>query len=63
MVGWTGEFGKTGVWKQAKNTEKISPNSGHTRGGGEAKMESGHTFLRFFLEPSRTFITTQDKMD
>ena len=32
-----------------KYATKISPHSGHTRGGGEeAKMESGHTFLRFF---------------
>ena len=25
-----------------------------TLGGGEAKMESGHTFLRFFWNPSLT---------
>ena len=32
-----------------KSAEIFSPNS-VTNGGGEAKMESGHTFLRFFLD-------------
>ena len=39
------------VKETRKNDEQISPNSGHTREGGEAKMESGDTFLRFFFLP------------
>ena len=35
-----------------KKRIKNSPNLGHTREGGEAKLESGHTFLRFFLNHS-----------
>ena len=37
------------VKEARKKRQNISPNSGHTRGGGEAKMESGHTFLRVFF--------------
>ena len=37
------------VIETSKKRQKISPNLGHTRGGGEAEMESGHTFLLFFV--------------
>ena len=37
--------------KQTENADIFWPNSGHNlRGvGGEAKMDSGHTFLRLFF--------------
>ena len=44
--------------KTLKKRRTVSPNSGHTR-GGEAKIESGHTFLRFFLEPFPKWLLTQ----
>ena len=40
------------VIETKKTTTFFSPNFGHTREGGwggEAKMESGHTFLRYFF--------------